>query len=90
MLLLLLLFTAQAALAVDCCLALINELAAVSTSQPVLLAVDDYNALYWATEYGKTLFKQPTDGPAYSVRCSIPVGTLNLVSDDGGSSGVGW
>ena len=44
LLLLLLLLTIQAALAVGCCLALINELADVSVDQPSLLASDDYNA----------------------------------------------
>lgn len=70
----------QGELAVECCLALINELAAVSEQQPVLLAVDDYNALYWTTEYGRTLFREPDNGPAYSVRKPLQVEQLNLVS----------
>lgn len=65
----------------ECCLALIRELAAVSHTQPVLLAVDDYNALYWATEYGRTLFRNPPNRPAYSVRKPLSVEQLNLVSD---------
>lgn len=67
-------------LAVECCLALVNELAAVSHQQPVLLAVDDYNALYWTTEYGRTFFRQPENRPAYTVRKLLTVEQLNLVS----------
>lgn len=64
----------------ECCLSLIKELAAISAHQPVLLAVDDYNALYWKTDYGTTLFREPADGPAYSVRKPLSVTQLNLVS----------
>jgi hypothetical protein len=70
----------QGQLAAECCLALIQELTAVSQQQPVLLAVDDYNALHWTTEYGKTLFREPKNGPAYSVRKPLVVEQLNLVS----------
>lgn len=70
----------QGELAVECCLQLIKELAAVSAQQPVLLAVDDYNALYWTTEYGRTIFREPEGKPAYSVRKPLHVQHLNLVS----------
>lgn len=66
-------------LAVECCLALIQELAAVSETQPVLLAVDDYNALYWQTEYGRTVFVKPDNGPDYQYRKPVRVSQLNLV-----------
>lgn len=70
----------QGQLAVDCCLQLINELSAASTDTPVLLAVDDYNALYWQTEYGTTVHKAPRGKPAYQYRKEVKVNKLNLVS----------
>jgi hypothetical protein len=43
----------QGALAVDSALALVSELCALaSPQQPVLIAIDDYNALYGQTDYG--------------------------------------
>ena len=38
--------------AVEACLGLQRELLLASAHQPVLFALDDYNALHWTTEYG--------------------------------------
>ena len=70
----------QGQLAVDCCLQLIHELSAASADTPVLLAVDDYNALYWRTDYGSTVHKAPRGKPAYQYRKEVKVSRLNLVS----------
>eukprot|EP00879_Flechtneria_rotunda_P024773 GHRR01026283.1.p1 GENE.GHRR01026283.1~~GHRR01026283.1.p1 ORF type:complete len:312 (+),score=113.83 GHRR01026283.1:643-1578(+) len=67
-------------LAVDCCLQLVHELAALSTQQPVLLAVDDYNALYWKTDYGVTKLVTPEGRPPYQYRKELKVTRFNLAS----------
>jgi hypothetical protein len=69
----------QARLAVDCCLLLLKELAALSAEVPVLLAVDGYNALHWRSDYGRTISRTPRGKPAYQYRQEIPVRKLNLV-----------
>lgn len=63
----------------DCCLLLVKELAALSSEVPVLLAVDAYNALYWHTDYGRTIHRTPRGRPAYQYRAEVPVAKLNLV-----------
>jgi small subunit ribosomal protein S29 len=45
----------DAVTAVDCALALLSELVLASEQRRVLLAVDDYNALYWRTGYGTSV-----------------------------------
>jgi hypothetical protein len=61
-------------------LTLVQELAAASsTGERVLLAVDDYNALYHRSDYGRTLFVTPPSGPAYQYRRAVPIEQLNLV-----------
>lgn len=70
----------QGQLAVDCCLQLVKELAAASSDVPVLLAVDDYNTLYWRTEYGTSVSRTPRGKPAYQYRRELKVNKLNLVS----------
>jgi hypothetical protein len=70
----------QGRLAVDCCLQLVKELAALSAQQPVLLAVDGYNALHWRSDYGRTVSRTPRGKPAYQYRREVPVRNLNLVS----------
>lgn len=42
-------------LAVESCLALRDELIAASSKVPVLFVVDNYNSLYWTTDYGVAL-----------------------------------
>ncbi|WIA19097.1 hypothetical protein OEZ85_003745 [Tetradesmus obliquus] len=68
----------NARLAVDCCLLLVKELAALSASVPVLLAVDGYNALHWRSDYGRTISRSPRGKPAYQYRQELPVHKLNL------------
>jgi hypothetical protein len=69
----------QGRLAVDCCLQLVKELAALSAQQPVLLAVDGYNALHWRSDYSRTIRRTPRGKPAYQYREELPVRKLNLV-----------
>lgn len=45
----------DAVTSVDCALALVSELVLASEQRRVLLAVDDYNALYWRTGYGTSV-----------------------------------
>eukprot|EP00878_Enallax_costatus_P017811 GHUV01018716.1.p1 GENE.GHUV01018716.1~~GHUV01018716.1.p1 ORF type:complete len:371 (+),score=129.58 GHUV01018716.1:159-1271(+) len=71
--------------AVECCLQLIHELSAASADTPVVLAVDDHNALYWRTDYGTAVHKTPRGKPAYQYRKEVKVNKLNLVSDTNGS-----
>lgn len=61
----------------DNCLQLIQELSVVSSNIPVLFAVDDYNALYWKTEYGESVVKP---GGRHMYRRELQVDELNLVS----------
>ncbi|WIA39381.1 hypothetical protein OEZ86_005486 [Tetradesmus obliquus] len=68
----------NARLAVDCCLLLVKELAALSASVPVLLAVDGYNVLHWRSDYGRTISRSPRGKPAYQYRQELPVHKLNL------------
>ncbi|KAF6251103.1 mitochondrial ribosomal death-associated protein 3-domain-containing protein [Scenedesmus sp. NREL 46B-D3] len=65
-------------LAVDCCLLLVKELAAVSAEVPVLLAVDGYNSLHWRSDYGRTISRTPRGRPVYQYRQELPVRKLNL------------
>ena len=85
----------QAQLAVDCCLRLVGELCAVSTELPVLMAVDDYNALYGPTGYGRTVTHTSDRGLATYRRQLLQVEQLNLVRGEamdregGGDRGMG-
>lgn len=45
----------EAQLAVDCCLALRDELFVLAEERQVLFVVDDYNYLFWRTGYGTML-----------------------------------
>lgn len=36
----------------DACLKLLHEILFVKRSVPTMLIIDDYNALYWKTDYG--------------------------------------
>lgn len=47
----------DAALAVDCALALRDELVMVSQQRKVLFVIDNYNALHWVTDYGAVINK---------------------------------
>ncbi|KAI8473917.1 MAG: mitochondrial ribosomal death-associated protein 3-domain-containing protein [Monoraphidium minutum] len=73
----------NARLAVSCCLALINELAAAAATPGgprVLLAVDNYDALYGPTGYGVTATKEGAGGGAYLHRRQLAVEELTLAS----------
>jgi hypothetical protein len=72
---------------VQCCLSLVEELAGVSGEVPVMLVVDDYNALYGPTGYGKTVAHTSDRGLVTYRRQMLQMEQLNLVRGRGAAGG---